>query len=60
MDYNTIVTLIGSIGFPIVMCLILFNFVANEQKKLTEAVNQLNVTMSRIVDRLDSLEGHVQ
>lgn len=57
MDLSALTTLIGSVGFPIVMCVILFNFVSNQQKQLTDAVNELKILINKLIDRIDRLEG---
>ena len=44
--------LITGVGFPIACCIVLF---FNNQK-FTEALNQLNVTMTNLVNRLEQLE----
>ena len=38
MDYNTIVTLVGSLGFPIVACIGLFWMINTTMKEFKETV----------------------
>lgn len=45
MDANTITTLIGSIGFPIVMCLLLWKQMNESNAKLTEQIQSLQETV---------------
>lgn len=56
MDVNTITTLIGSIGFPIVMCLLLYNRMEKqdglhkiEMDKITEALNNNTIALRELV-----------
>ena len=69
MDANVIITMIGSLGFPICACIGLGWFVTSELRsmrsdhkeemaKMTEAINNNNLLLQRILDRLDK-EGDV-
>lgn len=42
MDYNTIVTLIGSVGFPIIMCLLMFKYIQTISEVHKEEVSGLS------------------
>lgn len=71
MDANVIITMVGSLGFPIVACIfmaIFFNKVnenyrqdikdlsanhKSEMEEVTKAINNNNVLLERILDRLD-------
>ena len=71
MDANVIITMIGSLGFPIVACIFIAIFFSRTQDnyradikemqsmhkvetdKMTEAINNNNVLLQRILDRLD-------
>lgn len=60
MDYNAIVTLIGSLGFPIVSCIALFWMVNTSMKEFketvaenTKAMTELVTTVKAIYDRSD-------
>ena len=71
MDANVIITMIGSLGFPIVACIFIAIFFSKTQDnyradikemqnthkaetdKMTEAINNNNVLLQRILDRLD-------
>ena len=60
MTANDIVTIIQSVGFPIVMCGALFWYMiyqtnehAAESKKMCEAINSLNVAITKLTDKLD-------
>lgn len=61
MDVNTLVTLIGSLGFPIVMCILLFrqserqNERMDEQTaKTTEAITKLEKAITILTERLSA------
>ena len=61
MDANVIMSMISSLGFPIVVAIALF-WKMNEQdkdhkeemKQLTEAVQNNTLTMQKLIDKLDS------
>ena len=55
MDMTAIVQMISSVGFPIVMCVILFNYIKETQSKLTEAVNSLTDTVSALLIELEKM-----
>ena len=50
---NDLTNAISSVGFPIVMCLILVYFQNTTTKQLTEAINELKVTMTTLISRLE-------
>lgn len=51
MDMQTISIIIGSLGFPIFACCVMFAQNQNLQKTLTE----ISVTMQKLADDLDDL-----
>lgn len=71
MDYSIIVTMIGSLGFPIVACVFIAIFFSRTQDnyradikemqnthkaetdKMTEAINNNNLLLQRLLDRFD-------
>lgn len=60
MDANTIVQLVGSLGFPIVMCGALFWRMLKsdeqhkaEMDKLSEALNNNTIALTKLSDKLD-------
>lgn len=61
MDVGTITSMIGSLGFPIVAC-IYMAYVNSKQTeahkeemaKITEAVNDLKVAITSLVDKLNN------
>lgn len=61
MDTNSLTTIVGTLGFPIVMCLMFFKYIkqmteqhAREVKELTEAVNNNTVVMQQLIDKLEA------
>lgn len=60
MDANTIIQMVGSLGFPIVMCGALFwrQVKSDEQHKaemdkLSEALNNNTMAITKLSDKLD-------
>lgn len=63
MDINVISTLIGSIGFPCVMCIMMFKYMQDEQNThqeetdtLKDAINELKVAITALTERITNLE----
>lgn len=59
MDANTITTMVGTLGFPIVACCYMAyvnqkqtESHKEEMAKMTEAVNELKVAITTLVDKL--------
>ena len=62
MDINTISTIIGSLGFPIAACIYMAYVNAKqteahkeEMSKITEAVNELKIAITSLVDKLNNV-----
>lgn len=62
MDVGTITSMIGSLGFPIVACIYMAYVNAkqteahkDEMAKITEAVNDLKVAITSLVDKLNNV-----
>lgn len=55
MDLNTIITAICSVGFPIVMCLLLFFYLEKQQQKTDETIRDLTMTISNNTKALAEL-----
>ena len=62
MDFGTISNIIGSLGFPIVACIYMAYVNAKqteahkeEMSKMTEAVNELKVAITSLVDKLNNV-----
>lgn len=56
MDVNTISTLIGSVGFPIAACCVMFY----QNSKLQETLAKLSETLSAMNERLKDVEEAVK
>ena len=56
MDANTIISTISSVGFPIVMYLILVWYIRNTHEKLIEAIQSLTQAVVKLEVRLDKIE----
>lgn len=59
MDANAIMTLVGTLGFPIVMCGALFWYMikqnelhSTESREMRDAVNELKIAIIELTDRL--------
>lgn len=59
MTVNDIITIIQSVGFPVVMCGALFWYMisqtkehAAESREMREAISSLNVAITKLTDKL--------
>ena len=59
MDANAIITLVGTLGFPIVMCGALFWYMikqneqhSTESREMRDAINELKLAIVELTDRL--------
>ena len=57
MDSAGIVQAIGSIGFPIVMCIIMFNYIKSTQDALIKSIDSLTDTVKELEARLKNMTG---
>ena len=55
MDYNTIVTLVGSLGFPIVACVGLFWMINTTMKEFKETVAENTKAMTELVTTVKAI-----
>lgn len=60
MTVNDIISLIQSVGFPVVMCGALFWYMINQTKEhaaesteMREAISALNVAITKLTDKLE-------
>ena len=51
---NEVVKAISSVGFPIVMCGVLFWYIYKVESKLTEAINNLTIVITELKSTLGS------
>lgn len=61
MDVTVIANLIGSLGFPIVMCLMLYTRMNKQDEqhkeeiaKITESLNNNTIALTQLTDKLKS------
>lgn len=59
MDVNSIISLVGTLGFPIVMCGALFWYMIKqndqhsiESHEMRDAINELRIAIVELTDRL--------
>lgn len=52
MDANTIISAIGSVGFPIVACCALFYLYDKTITKLTTTLEKVDKTLDKMFDRV--------
>lgn len=53
---NEVVKAISSVGFPIVMCGVLFWYIYKVESKLTDAINNLTIAIAKIETLLGTKE----
>lgn len=65
MDFNSLVTAIGSLGFPIIMCLLMYDRMGKqdaqhkeEMMKLTESLNNNTLAISKLTDKIQEVRTH--
>ena len=63
MDFTTVVQAVSAVGFPIVFCLILYKTMLDQNRqhkeesdKLTEAIHNNTIALTKLVDKLDKEE----
>lgn len=53
--FNTISTLVGSIGFPIVCCIFLWKYINETMKSFTETMNENTKMLTKLCEKFDSV-----
>ena len=53
--FNTISTLVGSIGFPIVCCIFLWKYINETMKSFTETMNENTKMLTKLCERFDNI-----
>ena len=56
MEIETIISTIGSLGFPIVMCIILVKYMQEQMTEMREAINELKSAILVLTERLKDKE----
>lgn len=52
MDIQAISTICSSMGFPIVMCLLMFNYIKTEQKDTREMITTLKDSVDKLTETI--------
>lgn len=55
MDVNSIITIISTVGFPIVCCVVMFKIYREDLKSMQKAIDNNTIVIQKLLDRL---EGH--
>lgn len=65
MDANSIITVVSTLGFPIVMCGALFWYMikqneqhSTESREMRDAVNELKIAIIELTDKLRGGDDH--
>lgn len=53
MEIEQIISLISTVGFPIVMCLMFFKYMRDDINKLSETVNNNTLVIQKLLDKMD-------
>lgn len=54
-----IVNLISSMGFPIVMCLLMYKFITDDSQQTREAINSLELAIKSVQMAIDGLSEFI-
>ena len=55
MDITQLTTLIGSLGFPAVMCLLMYKYMTDTQAKTDETLKNLETAIKSLEKGIDTL-----
>lgn len=53
---NTIMTLVGSLGFPIACCIALFYFINKTMKEVKDALNNNTNAMTTLINKIEGMK----
>lgn len=53
---NMIVTMVGSLGFPIVACVFLFRFISHTMKDMTTALDNNTTVMNNLIAKIEGMK----
>lgn len=56
MDVNEISSLISSVGFPILMSLLMYRFSSQTLEDVKEALNNNTMVLERLSERIENME----
>lgn len=54
MDANEIINFISTVGFPIVMCVLMFRTMTDTIKANSESITKLCEKIDRLIDKVDN------
>lgn len=57
MEINEIMNLIGSFGFPIVMCVLFWHYISSAQQKIGEIIAKNTEAVNTLVLKLDIIDA---
>ena len=52
---NMIVTMVGSLGFPIVACVFLFRFISKTMKDMATALDNNTAVMNNLIAKIEGM-----
>lgn len=55
MDFTQIVSLIGNIGFPIVCCVAMFNYITKNEERHKEEMNKMSEAINNNTNAMNEL-----
>lgn len=55
MNINDIVTIISTVGFPIVCCIVMFKIYREDLKKMQESINNNTLVIQKLIDKLNEV-----
>lgn len=55
MDVSSVTNLIGSVGFPILMCLMMYKYMTDTQEKTDETLQKLETAIKALEKGVDTL-----
>lgn len=56
MEISTVVSLIGSLGFPIVCCGVCFYFINTTMKEFQKSIQENTKMLEKLINKINSIE----
>lgn len=57
MDINSLLDMIGSLGFPIVMCFFLIDYIKDRDSKMQESFDKMTEAFTEFKQMINDLRG---
>lgn len=54
-NYDLLISLVGSLGFPIVCCYFMWKYINTTLKDFTEMMNKNNESISKLCTKIDAI-----